>query len=62
MSAPDLPVRDIHYQEFGYLLSVVQSGCRFQPLTPKNVEEGTLPTYRRNKQVHFFSCPQLLLC
>ena len=45
MSPPDLPNPAIHYQEFGYLLGMVQAGGHFKPLTPKNIEDGTLPSY-----------------
>ena len=45
VSPPDLPNPAIHYQEFGYLLGVVQAGGHFKPLTPRNIEDGTLPSY-----------------
>lgn len=47
VSPPDLPLPDVHYQEFGYLLSLVQGGMNFTPLTPQNIEDRTVPTYAR---------------
>ena len=64
MSPPDLPNPAIHYQEFGYLLGMVQAGGHFKPLTPKNIEDSTLPSYPAPARVstHQLLCgfPQFL--
>lgn len=45
MSPPDLPDPKIHYKPFGELLAAISSGLRFQAITPRHIEEQTLPSY-----------------
>jgi len=45
VSPPDLPNPNIHYQPFGQLLSLVQSGRRFRPITPQHIDDRTVPEY-----------------